>query len=73
MRTIRFCDSVGDRVSGGRLSQRIGYTHPIPPHREHGTTDTYSSRKDMGPGTRKGPGTRDTLHAQPPLWTDKRL
>ena len=43
---LRFCGS--------------GYpTHNTLPPKEHGTTDTLPPRKDTGPKTRKGSGTRD--------------
>ena len=47
----------------------VGYTHPPKgtwdrryptPEKEHGTRDTLPPGKDMGPESRKGPGTRDT-------------
>ena len=56
MRTARFCSSVG-RVYGGT---------PYPPYptlqKGHGTRDTLPPpKKDMGPGTRKGSWTIDTV------------
>ena len=67
MCSVRFCDSWGVGYNHPPPPSHI-------PLKEHGIWDTlplpgrnmgpeipYRPRKDIGPGNRKGPGTRDTL------------
>ena len=79
MDTACFCSLGGVRVSEMPYLQiqypqkpNLPYPNPrypmleIPyhlPQKEHGTRDI--PQKDMEPGTRKGPGTRDTLPTHP--------
>ena len=74
MRTARFSGSgEGGRLLGGILYYTPGYPispdtliHGYPPPEGDGDQKYPTPRKDMGPGTRKVPETRDTL----PRWTE---